>query len=471
MEHNEECSEILDDSDSDQIHEEGGSEDDNDASGEDISDGVAGQGMVGLNHFFQNFQGGHPGQQMVMFMNMMSSLSNPGGELHQSRDGPITEDQLALLSTANQHGHLQQAVAARCAEVASMLRHLPCTLPPEIALAIAERSCDLAGLASAWLCNCLRGGSSPHADAATAWSADALTPSCLAVCSRCGKASVISCTPRVQPQPGGEWHRLRTAHVATGQVCFERTRHFMFEPPTALCHAVRHRMSGYHSFRSVVAAEWVLHGSVAYEIQIDSLCSLDKPAALAVGCVSPGCDVNSHIGWAPGLQPGSWGFVIEQLRASAYEDGEDDESDDEHRALPADPVHTSGMPSPALTNNDRERLGVASGGDFVLPSGEATAGHVVTWPLSSENGLGTTELSVMQGDHLIATIDGTARTFHLKVLREGSGCVFARTLGDIRGDVRRTRMADTISGRVERGLALCVALKYAHDAVTLKRCQ
>ena len=70
--------------------------------------------MVGLNHFFQNFQGGHPGQQMVMFMNMMSSLSNPGGELHQSRDGPITEDQLALLS-ANQHGHLQQAVAARCA--------------------------------------------------------------------------------------------------------------------------------------------------------------------------------------------------------------------------------------------------------------------------------------------------------------------------------------------------------------------
>ena len=30
MEHNEECSEILDDSDSDQIHEEGGSEDDND---------------------------------------------------------------------------------------------------------------------------------------------------------------------------------------------------------------------------------------------------------------------------------------------------------------------------------------------------------------------------------------------------------------------------------------------------------
>ena len=32
-------------------------------------------------------------------------------------------------------------------------------------------------------------------------------------------------------------------------------------------------------------------------------------------------------------------------------------------------------------------------------------------------------------------------------------------------------MADTISGRVERGLALCVALKYAHDAVTLKRCQ
>ena len=170
---------------------------------------------------------------MVMFMNMMSSLSNPGGELHQSRDGPITEDQLALLSTANQHGHLQQAVAARCAEVASMLRHLPCTLPPEIALAIAERSCDLAGLASAWLCNCLRGGSSPHADAATAWSADALTPSCLAWCSRRGKRRNILHATRAIPS-GGEWHRLRTAHVATGQECFGRTRRFMFEPPRRL---------------------------------------------------------------------------------------------------------------------------------------------------------------------------------------------------------------------------------------------
>lgn len=117
---------------------------------------------------------------------------------------------------------------------------------------------------------------------------------------------------------GGGWHSLNTATATAGAASFSPSRHFMPEQAQSgqrdhSC-AVRHRMSGLHSFRTAVVSEWVLCGRVAYEITLESIGALASPAAIGVGCVAPTCDVNCDTAWAPGTWGwrDCWGVCIEE---------------------------------------------------------------------------------------------------------------------------------------------------------------
>ena len=91
----------------------------------------------------------------------------------------------------------------------------------------------------------------------------------------------------MQPLPSGDWHNMRSGVVSVGDGSFKPCRHFHVEDGGG---AVRHRMSGLHSFRTIVVGEWVLSGRVTYAVQLDNM---RWPLALGVGCVTPRCDVNS----------------------------------------------------------------------------------------------------------------------------------------------------------------------------------
>ena len=83
---------------------------------------------------------------------------------------------------------------------------------------------------------------------------------------------------------------------------------------------------------------------------------------------------------------------------------------------------------------------------------------------------------VRDGDRLHATIDASARTFRLEVWRAGSGCIASCLLSSymyngLDGDDYDEVLCSKMGHHVERGepLALCVALKYANDGVTVRR--
>ena len=48
--------------------------------------------------------------------------------------------------------------------------------------------------------------------------------------------------------------------------------------------AVRHRWSGLHSFRTIICGEWVIRGTVTYELHFPRL---EAPCAVGIGVVNP----------------------------------------------------------------------------------------------------------------------------------------------------------------------------------------
>ena len=61
---------------------------------------------------------------------------------------------------------------------------------------------------------------------------------------------------------------------------------------------MRHRASGLHSFRTIVASEWVHRGRVQYLVTMEKL---REPFAFGIGVVRPDSNVNSALGWTPGV--------------------------------------------------------------------------------------------------------------------------------------------------------------------------
>ncbi len=129
----------------------------------------------------------------------------------------------------------------------------------------------------------------------------------LVVCADCGKATLAAFAPRVLPAgKGGDWHTLRLVnlHAPGRAIHFKPCRHFHRQRPggdgyvLAKDFAMRHRASGLHSFRTIVANEWVHRGCVWYSVTLEKL---REPFAFGIGVVRPDSNVNSALGWTPGV--------------------------------------------------------------------------------------------------------------------------------------------------------------------------
>lgn len=305
------------------------------------------------------------------------------GRRQTTLEGQTTEGERARLDLARGPQQLEVRIilAISCARVASLVRQLPVQLPEEMILAIAQEVCRWeaqAGTLPLGACSCepLERGR------ATLSFASPPPPACRAMCCRCGGTSIVRCTPRVRPLDGGQWHDLYRATLAV-RATFKDCRHFHIEPggTRGPC-AVRHRMSGLHSFRTIVAGEWLLSGAVTYEVRLDLL---RAPLAVAVGCVTPRCAVNGDVAWAPGTRGcrGAWGVAIEGCSAP------EDEPAHEIRALP-----------------EAERVQV---GGQLQPGGGWR-----TWPISAD-----LVPPLLPGDVLRCTLDATRRLFSWQVVRSG----------------------------------------------------
>jgi len=131
------------------------------------------------------------------------------------------------------------------------------------------------------------------------------------ICASCGKPRCAKLQPRIPHYPSSEVSPsivigmvLISARISTWKPC----RHFHLEETGTL--AVRHRLSGFHSFRTMVCNEWVVKGTTLYRVRFQSL---RRPFSAVIGVVSPKSNVNSDKAWCPGTRSWkhAWGICVE----------------------------------------------------------------------------------------------------------------------------------------------------------------
>ena len=179
------------------------------------------------------------------------------------------------------------------------------------------------------LCQCGRSSRSdyPHSSR-LGWAEHSQPTAALhTVCAECGGISRLVCRPKVldptalRPCANRSrlpWHLppLLVRSASGWRAC----RHFHVCPNTG--RATRHRLSSFHSFRTIVGDEWILRGEMSYTVRVDVL---HESCAIAVGAVTPDALVNCDFGWAPGSvgtrREHAWGYIMQAPRA-LFEDPE-----------------------------------------------------------------------------------------------------------------------------------------------------
>jgi hypothetical protein len=262
-------------------------------------------------------------------------------------EGPATPEERQLLREAADQqalAELQAAVAidaARCVHTVheALGAHAAGVgLPPEIAAAVVRAAVTVVDdAARRRLCGCALIGTGRHSLHWEGGTTDCGKAGAGLVCAHCGKLVHATVWPRVR-QPGGEPCPVGGARISAGTepAAWKQCRHFHIEGGSGTV-AVRHRMSGLHSFRTVVAAEWVFAGAVTYELTLQTAALPGAGLALGIGMVTPSAQVNSDVAWAPGTRDWAhaWGLCIEgrpgaqPQRRAAQAGGEDDQEEEE----------------------------------------------------------------------------------------------------------------------------------------------
>ena len=258
------------------------------------------------------------------------------------------------------------------------------------------------------------------------------------ICASCFRLRSAVVTPRV-PLPDGVLP-LRPLGVHLSKPTWKACRHFHREGSgnEANQHAVRHRMSGLHSFRTIACGEWLIRGSVTYELIFPTLVA---PFSAGIGVVTPHTDVNTDTAWCAGTRGwiDSWGLCIEGLL---------DEEDDRHeiRAIPGDAWAESCAPGDV---QDRDDVLVAKA------------------------------LGLQQGDRFHVTIDADKRSLTIKLVARRAGGSSAELPAPLTMPLNThpsvmlpSQLGEYHSSPWPRDrppLALAVALKFAGDTCVLAR--
>lgn len=243
-----------------------------------------------------------------------------------SGDGDATDEEKALVlrfDRATPIETLQARFATEAARALNVVRQAAPELPHELHFAVAELAMMTNTLAVVpGTCGC-----NAYETLLADWSVvdDAAT----LVCRTCGKARSLVVRPALRLD--GQRQALRPVRVRRAEAAkWHPCRHFQSEvigvpsgdplarraEPRPGRVAVRHRMSGLHSFRTVVCDEWVAEGTARYRV---SFPQLTHPTAAGIGVVTTEANVNSDVAWCAGTRgwANAWGLCVENEDASA----------------------------------------------------------------------------------------------------------------------------------------------------------
>jgi len=346
----------------------------------------------------------------------------------------IEEETAMQCAAASSTALVRQSLALQAARVCSVLRQAAPALPVEMQLAIAEHC--LGSPRCEGCCRCFETGC-----ARALWSAPSdAVPDTRVLCAECGHLRTVTTRPVVPL--GSELWPLRTARVSlVEKPTWRPCRHFHREGDGL--RAVRHRWSGLHSFRTIVCGEWVVRGTVTYQLHFPRL---EAPCAVGIGVVNPQAAVNWDIAWCPGTRDweDAYGLCIEGVELDA------ERTDHAIRAL-------------------GEEKRACFGG-----SGTTTALVGGAGPQAASSNLEESALPVLlQGDVFRVTVDATARALTIQrrvpVVRSEMTArhvhkwepAICMTLHDIADGT--SGASSTAAGGQAPPLALTVSLKYASD--------
>jgi hypothetical protein len=229
-------------------------------------------------------------------------------------DGGATDREHTSLEIA-QGGHdLATELALSVARVIALLQHLCPRLPSDVMCEIAEAALELPSQSARQMCAC-RGDAPPSLTIRP--SAAHASQHQHVRCAVCGEVALATMAVR-NPTPEGMvviWVTL-----AGSEAVWKDCRHFHREQSAS--RAVRHRMSGLHSFRTIVCSDWILSGAAEYMLVAEQL---QQPGSLSVGMVTPDADVNDNICWVAGTRDRehSWGICIEGLVEDVVDESEE----------------------------------------------------------------------------------------------------------------------------------------------------
>ena len=417
-------------------------------------------------------------------------------EEHNARQGQSTLAERKGLETvlaSSPASCMQLHMALAAARALSILRQVaPVELPLEVLAAIAEKAVppifeDLE------CCQCQRANGSPGTmqwGVAMPPAADSSASPC-AVCTTCFRVRAATVRPRVCLGDAGDGWPLRGVTVSSGPPRWKACRHFHWEEGGR--DAVRHRMSGLHSFRTVVCSEWVLGGAVSYEIAFPRLAS---PCSAGVGVVTPYARVNADTAWCAGTRgwAHSWGLCVEPHVG----DGDEEAAHVQMRAIPSRfSLGPSGQSAVARAACLAEApRGGEDDDDDEMPAPAPVPSEDWEEEAASEEEEGSGGdrlLTLSEGDSLIVTVDASERTLtithrprtptpipptpiHLKLdisasppaRRGGLEYPPAQSAG-LEYEVAQRMQLQRVADAATAPLALAVALKYAADTCHLVR--
>jgi hypothetical protein len=218
-------------------------------------------------------------------------------------EGPVTEREQICIETAQQGHGLATQLALAVARVLALLQRLCPHLPSDIMSEIALAAIELPEASNREVCRC-HGGAPPSISLKAPQ--NGVSQQRHVRCTLCGKVSLATIAVRV---PTSEGLVVMMATIAGGDAVWKPCRHFHRE--IANSRAVRHRMSGLHSFRTIVCSEWVMSGTAEYVLDLEHL---QQPGSFGVGVVTPDAAVNCDTAWVAGSRwENSGGLIIEGL--------------------------------------------------------------------------------------------------------------------------------------------------------------
>ena len=202
-----------------------------------------------------------------------------------SQDGPASPDEkqkLASRGTARPTTLVAQHLALQAAQAVRVLKGVAPSLPPEVCLGIADLAASSPPFEGCCRCHDLSAGRLPGSPN---WKV--LSPgepgTCL-LCADCGRVRAVTAQPLL-PLNGAIWPLSASTVSSPHPARWKNCRHFHRERrndrgDSGELSAVRHRASGLHSFRTIVANEWILSGSRSYELYFEQL---EPPFAAGIG--------------------------------------------------------------------------------------------------------------------------------------------------------------------------------------------